>query len=78
MKENNGKNMASGIKEVEDVQVQDEPTPLAIQKSVVQIIAGKRKSISSNIDLGDLPRRRSLKKQSLARLLLPRFQSLRT
>ena len=30
MKENNGKNMASGIKEVEDVQVQDEPTPLAI------------------------------------------------
>ena len=78
MKENNGKNMASGIEEVEDVQVQDEPTPLAIQKSVVQIIAGKRKSISSNIDLGDLPRRRSLKKQSLARLLLPRFQSLRT
>ena len=78
MKENNGKNMASGIEEVEDVQVQDEPTPLAIQKSVVQIIAGKRKSISSNIDLGDLPRRRCLKKQSLARLLLPRFQSLRT
>ena len=78
MKENNGKNMASGIEEVEDVQVQDEPTPLAIQKSVVQIIAGKRKNISSNIDLGDLPRRRSLKKQSLARLLLPRFQSLRT
>ena len=78
MKENNGKNMASGIEEVEDVQVQDEPTPLAIQKSVVQIIAGKRKSISSNIDLGDLPRRRSLKKQSLARLLLPRFQILRT
>ena len=78
MKENNGKSMASGIEEVEDVQVQDEPTPLAIQKSVVQIIAGKRKSISSNIDLGDLPRRRSLKKQSLARLLLPRFQSLRT
>ena len=61
MKENKGKNVASGT-EVDDVQVQDEPTPLAIQKFTIQTIAGKRKCISSNIDLGSLPRRQGLKK----------------
>ena len=52
MKDNKEKNVASGTEEEEDVQVQDEPTPL-----VVQATAGKRKSISSSIDLGNLPRR---------------------
>ena len=36
---------------------ENEPTPLVVQKSVVQATAGKRKSISSSIDLGNLPRR---------------------
>ena len=57
MKDNKEKNVASGTEEEEDVQVQDEPTPLVVQKSVVQATAGKRKSISRSIDLGNLPRR---------------------
>ena len=36
---------------------------LAVQKSIVQTTAGKRKSISSSIDLGNLPRHRGHKKQ---------------
>ena len=43
--------MASGTEEEEDVQVLDEPTLLAVQKSVVQVAARKRKSISSSVDL---------------------------
>ena len=35
MKENKGKNVASGTKGAEDVQVQDEAAPLAVQKPVV-------------------------------------------
>lgn len=57
MKDNKEKNVASGTEEEEDVQVQDEPTPLVVQKSVIQATAGKRKSISRSIDLGNLPRR---------------------
>ena len=56
IKENKGKNVASGTKEEEDIQVQDVPAPFSIQKSTVQNIARKRKGISSNIDLGSLPR----------------------
>ena len=60
MKENKGKSVASGIEGEEDVQVQDEAAPLVVQKPAVQV--GKRKSISSNVDLDDLPRRRGSKK----------------
>ena len=35
MKENKGKNVASGIEGEEDVQVQNEATPLAVQKPIV-------------------------------------------
>ena len=51
--------MASGTEGEDDVQVQDEAAPLVVQKPVIQV--GKRKIISSNIDLGDLLRRRGLK-----------------
>ena len=61
MKENKGKNVASGIEGEEDVQVQNEATLLAVQKPIFQV--GKRKIISSNINLGDLPIHRGLKKQ---------------
>ena len=36
---------------------------MAVQKSVVQAVVGKRKSISSSIDLGNLTRRQGLKRQ---------------
>ena len=58
MKENKEKAVTSGD---EDVQVQDDTTPLVVQKSVVQ--TGKRKTISSSVNLGDLPSRRGPKKQ---------------
>ena len=61
MKENKGKGVASGIEGEEDVQVLDDVTPLVIQKLGIQ--AGKRKGISSSVDLGDLPTRRGSKKQ---------------
>ena len=61
MKENKGKGIASGTEGEEDVQVQDEAASLVVQKLAVQ--ARKRKSISSSVDLGDLPRCRGLKKQ---------------
>ena len=57
-KENKEKALTSGD---EDVQVHDDTTASVIQKSAVQI--GKRKTISSSVDLGDLPSRRDLKKQ---------------
>ena len=64
MKENKGKNVASGTEqEEEDVQVQDEPTPLIVQKFAIQATTRKRKSVSSSIDLGNLPRHRNHKKQ---------------
>ena len=61
MKENRGKDVTSGTEGEEDVQVQNDVTPLVIQKPVVQ--ARKRKGISSSVDLGDLPTRQDLKKQ---------------
>ena len=72
MKGNKGENVINGIEEEEDVQVQDELTPLAVQKSIIQAAAGKRKSISSNIDLGDLPRRYGLKKQKSGKTPSPK------
>ena len=74
MKEKKGKNKASGTEGEEDVQVQDEPTPLAIHKSTVQ--AGKRKSISSKIDLGDLLRHRGLKKEKPDKTPSPKVPKL--
>ena len=53
MKQNKEKVVTSGIEGEEDIQVQDDTTPLVVQKTVVQ--AKKRKSISSSVDLGDLP-----------------------
>ena len=53
MKENREKAVTSGDK---DVEVQDDTTtPLVVQKFAIQ--TGKRKSISSSVDLGDLPSR---------------------
>ena len=61
MKENKGKGVANGIESEEDVQVLDDVTPVVVQKPGVQ--AGKRKGISSSVDLGDLLTRRGSKKQ---------------
>ena len=66
MKENKEKAITSGD---EDVQVQDDTTPLVVQKSVVQ--TGKRKTISSSVNLGDLPSRRGPKKQKPSKNPLP-------
>ena len=52
MKENKEKAVTNGD---EDVQVQDNTTPYVVQKPVVQ--TGKRKTISSSVNLGDLPSR---------------------
>ena len=52
MKENKEKVVTSGG---EDVQVQDDTTISIVQKSVVHI--GKRKTISSSVNLGNLPSR---------------------
>ena len=49
MKENKEKAVTSGD---EDVQVQDDTTPFVVQKPAVQ--TGKRKTISSSVNLGDL------------------------
>ena len=59
MKENKGKGVASGTEGDKDVQVQDDVTPLVIHKRVVQV--GKRKGISSSVDLGDLLSRQGSK-----------------
>ena len=52
MKENKEKFVTSGG---EDVPVQDDTTVSVVQKSVVQI--GKRKTISSSVNLSNLPSR---------------------
>ena len=65
MKENKGKSVAGGIEGEKDIQVQDEAAPLVVQKPIIQV--GKRKSISSSINLGDLPRCRGSKKQKLGK-----------
>jgi len=73
MKENKGKNVASGTKVEEDVQVQDEAALLAVQKPVVQ--ARKRKNISIILTLVIFQDVEVLSKKSLIRPFLPRFQS---
>ena len=67
MKENKEKAVTSGD---EDVQVQDNTTPLVVQKSAIQ--TGKRKTISSSVNLGDLPSRRGPKKQKPSKNPLPK------
>ena len=57
MKENKEKAVTSGD---EDVQVQDDTTPSVVQKPAAQ--TGKRKTISSSVNLGDLPSRQGSKK----------------
>lgn len=59
MKKNKGKNMASETEE--DVEIMDDSTPLVVQTLTIQHAAGKRKGISSNVDLGSLPSRRGVK-----------------
>ena len=73
MKENKGKNVASGTKVEEDVQVQDEAALLAVQKPVVQ--ARKRKNISIILTLVIFQDVEVLSNKSLIRPFLPRFQS---
>ena len=70
MKQNKEKVVTSGIEGEEDIQVQDDTTPLVVQKTVVQ--AKKRKSISSSVDLGDLPSWRGSKKQKSGKTPLPK------
>ena len=67
MKGNKQKAATSGD---EDMQIQDDTTPSVIMKSAIQ--TGKRKSISSLVDLGDLPSHRGLKKQRPSKAPLPR------
>ena len=55
--ENKEKTATSGD---EDVQIQDDTTPSVVQKPSIQ--TGTRKTISSSVDLGDLPSCRGLKK----------------
>ena len=67
MKENKEKAVTSGV---EDVQVQDDTTPSVVQKPAVQ--TGKRKTISSSVNLGDLPSRQGPKKQKPNKNPLPK------
>ena len=67
MKENKEKAVTNGD---EDVQVQDNTTPSVVQKPVVQ--TGKRKTISSSVNLGDLPSHRGSKKQKPSKNPLPK------
>ena len=76
MKENKGKGVASGTKGEEDIQVQEEAALVAIQKPAVQ--ARKRKSISSSIDLSDLPRHQGSKKQKPLKTPLAKVPKLPT
>ena len=72
MKENIEKAVTSGD---EDIQVQDDATTSSIvQKSTVQ--TRKRKTISSSVDLSDLPSRRGLKKQKPSKIPLPKVPNL--
>ena len=66
MKENKEKAVTSGD---EDVQVQDDTTPV-IHKPASQ--TGKRKTISSSVNLGDLPSRRGSKKPKPSKNPLPK------
>ena len=67
MKENKEKVVTSGD---EDVQVQDDTTPSVVPKPAVQ--TGKRKTISSSVNLGDLPSHRGSKKQKPSKNPLPK------
>ena len=69
MKENKEKAVTSGD---EDVQVQDTTTPV-VQKPSSQ--TGKRKTISSSVNLDDLQVVEVLRSQNLAKIL-QRFPSL--
>ena len=69
MKENKEKAVTNGT-EGEDVQVQEDATPLVFQKPIAQ--AGMRKGISSSVDLGDLPSHRGSKKQKSGKTPLPK------
>ena len=54
----------------------DDVTPLVVHKPGIQ--AGKRKGISSSVDLGDLPTRRGSKKQKSGKTpppKVPKFPS---
>ena len=66
MKENKEKVVTSGD---EDVQVQDDTTPV-IQKPASQ--TGKRKTVSSFVNLGHLPNRRGSKKPKPSKNPLPK------
>ena len=67
MKENKEKAITSGD---EDIQVQDDTTPFVIQKPAAQ--TGKRKTISSSVNLGDLPSRRGSEKPKPSKNPLPK------
>ena len=67
MKENKEKAATSSD---EDVQIQDDTTPIVVQKSDVQI--GKRKMISRSVDLGDLLIRQGLNKKKPSKTPLPK------
>ena len=73
MKENKEKAVTSGE---EDIQVLDDAAPLNVQKPIVQ--ARKRKSISSSMDLSDVPTHRGPKKQKTGKTpppKVPKFPS---
>ena len=59
--------MASGAKGEEDIQVQDAPTPLVVQKSVVQ--AGKEKAFQAALTLVIFQDAEVLRNKSSIRLL---------
>ena len=67
MKENKDKAVTSGD---EDVQVQADTTPSVVQKPASQ--TRKRKTISSFVNLGDLPSRRGSKKPKPSKNPLPK------
>ena len=67
MKENKEKAIPSGD---EGVQVQDDTTPSVVQKPAIQ--TGKRKTISSLVNHGDLPSHRGPKKQKPSKNPLPK------
>ena len=67
MQENKEKAITSGD---EDGQVQDDTTPLVVQKVAIQ--TRKRKTISSSVNLGNLPSRQGPKKQKPSKNPLPK------
>ena len=68
MRENKEKAVTSGDEDV--------VAPPSVQVASVQAGKRKSKSISSTVDLDDLPSRQGPKKQSLLRLPFPRSPSL--